>query len=362
MKKLRIGVAGLRRGSGFAKLVSLHPDCQLVAVCDRNIERAREVAGIVQAEPYDDYDRFCQQEMDAVIIVTPPPTHLECTVKAMDAGKHVLCEIPAVVSVEEAKVLVKKVKARGLVYMAAENVCYFPIIQEMHRRVQEGQIGNVIQAEGEYIHDCRSIMVNRDDGLGGGMGNIPTWRNSFDPIQYSTHELGPFLMIMEDRIVSVSCMESMNRDDLEPGTLKIQSALFQTAAGHVIRELVSFKVVREPAHHFYCLYGTRGSMETDRYHEETNLKLYVEGQEVRDRMIDIPVSPIHPGLPPEALAGGHGTSEFIMVNDFIRAIRDGKSPLLDLSMALGMTMPGIYAAESARRGGERIMIPDLLKC
>ncbi|NLE29138.1 MAG: Gfo/Idh/MocA family oxidoreductase [Phycisphaerae bacterium] len=361
MKKLRIGVAGLRRGSGFAKLVSSRPDCRLVAVCDRNIDRAREVAGMVQVEPYDDYDRFCQQEMDAVIIVTPPSTHFECTIKAMEAGNHVLCEIPAVVSVEEAEVLVKKVKASGLIYMAAENVCYFPIIQEMHRRVQEGQIGNVILAEGEYIHDCRQIMLNRDDGLGGGMENIPSWRAHFDPIQYSTHELGPFLMIMEDRIVSVSCMESTNRDDLEPGTLQIQSAVFQTAAGRVIRELTSFKIVREPPHHFYCLYGTRGSMETDRYHGETNLKLYVKSQNVQNQMTDIPVSPIHQGLPPEALAGGHGTSEFIMVNDFVQAIKDGKSPLLDLSMAIRMTLPGIYAAKSARQGGERIVIPDLLK-
>lgn len=361
MTKLRMGVVGLRRGSKFAKLISSRPDCQLVAVCDLNIERAREVAGEVGVEPYDDYDRFCRQEMDAVIVITPPSTHFECTVKALEAGKHVLCEIPSVVSVEEAQGLVKKVKSSGLVYMAAENVCYFPIIQEMHRRVQEGQIGTVIFAEGEYIHDCRSIMVNRDDGLGGGTGTLATWRDGFDPIRYSTHELGPFLMILEDRIVSVSCMETINCGDLEPGTLKVQSALFQTAAGRVIRELVSFKIVREPAHHFYCLYGTGGSMETDRYHGDTNLKLHVGGQEVRDRMIDIPVSPVHPGLPPEAQAGGHGTSEFIMVNDFIQAIREGKSPRLDLSMALGMTMPGIYAAESARRGGERIMIPDLLK-
>lgn len=354
---LRIGVAGLRRGDGFVNLFAARTDCKVVAVCDRNPERAKAVAARVGATGYSDYDAFCAGPMDAVVIVTPPVTHFDCAMKALAAGKHVLCEIPTVVSFEEAEKLAAKVKATGLKYMAAENVCYFPNIQKMHELVRAGKIGTVMFAEGEYIHDCRSMFFNRDDGLGGGSASDPTWRASFDPIRYSTHELGPFLMIMEDRIVSASCMESRFPAGGDKGPLWMETAIFQTAGGRVIRQLVSFSVAREPAHHFYGLYGTRGSIETDRYRWEGNLKVYFEGETAPEKMDDLTTPLVHPNVPPEAHAGGHGTSEYFMVADFVRSILDDTNPPLDVHKGLDMSVPGICAALSAQQGGRVIEVP-----
>jgi predicted dehydrogenase len=278
-------------------------------------------------------------------------------VKALDAGKHVLCEIPTVVNLKEAESLVEKVKQTGLKYMAAENVCYFPNIQKMHEFVRAGKIGNVTFAEGEYIHDCRSLMFNRDDGLGGGRGAVPSWRASFDPIRYSTHEVGPFLMIMDDRIISAACMETRFPVENNNGIIWMETAIFKTLAGRVIRELVSFSLAREPAHHFYSLYGTLGSIETDRYRWTENLKVYFEGETAKEKMDDVATSLVHPDVPPEAVAGGHGTSEYFMINDFVRSIREDTAPVLDVYKGLDMTLPGICAAASAQSGGRLIEVP-----
>ena len=357
---MRLGVAGMRRGLGFAKLLSARKDCRVVAVCDRNIERARETAAAVRAEPFEDYDRFCEQPMDAVVIVTPPSTHFECSMKALAAGKHVLSEIPAVVDLDQAKQLAAKVEETGLKYMAAENVNYFPCIQEIHRLVRSGMIGDVVLAEGEYVHDCRSFLFNRDDGLGGGTDTVPSWRHSINPIQYCTHELGPLLMILEDRIVSAVCLESNFPGEVSD-RIVTQIALFKTAAGRTIRELTAFKIARQPEHHFFCLYGTKGSIETDRYQWYQNLKLYSETEAGQKGLIDVPTSIVHAGAPPEALAGGHGTSEYFLVDDFIRSIREDTTPPLDVYKALDMTVPGICAAESARLGGQIVRVPDYRK-
>jgi len=355
---LRIGIAGLRRGEGFATLFSARTDCEVVAVCDNNLERAQRVAEKVKAKAYDHYDDFCRQPMDAIVIVTPPPTHFDCAVKALDAGKHVLCEIPSVVSFEEAEKLVSKVKQTGLKYMAAENVCYFPNIQRMHSIVRSGRIGKVMLAEGEYIHDCRTLMYNRDDGLGGGSDEKPSWRAFFDPIRYSTHEIGPFLMIMEDRIVSATCMETRFPEENGHGTLWMETAIFRTQGGSVIRETVSFSVSREPAHHFYGFYGTKGSMETDRYQWTDNLKVYIEGETTHEKMDNLSTSLIHPHAPAEARSGGHGTSEYYMVDDFVQSIIKDQCPPLDVHKGLDMTVPGICAAMSAKQGGKLIEVPS----
>ena len=354
---VRIGIVGVRRGGGFATLLSARKDCRVVAVCDRDRGRAEAAAVGVGAEALDDYDRLCEKELDAIVIATPPAGHFECSVTALESGKHVLCEVPAVVTLSEAEQLAAKVKQTGLKYMLAENVCYFPCIQEMHRLVREGRIGRVTYAEGEYIHDCRSIMYDRSDGLGGGTGGRPTWRVDFEPIQYCTHELGPLLMILEDRIVTASCMEAVSSTERRPGFIKIQSAIFETAGGRVIREVTGFSVAREPAHHVFCLYGTKGSIETDRYRWMENLKVYGEDDPDQKEMTDLATSLTHRDAPPEARAGGHGTSEYFMVDDFITSIVEDRTPPIDVTKALEMTVPGICAAMSAKRGGELVQVP-----
>ena len=73
------------------------------------------------------------------------------------------------------------------------------------------------------------------------------------------------------------------------------------------------------------------------------------------RQIECPT--VDPNAPEEARRGGHGTSEYYMVRDFIDAIIHNTKPPIDVARALDFTIPGIIAHESAMQGGKWLDVP-----
>ena len=66
-----------------------------------------------------------------------------------------------------------------------------------------------------------------------------------------------------------------------------------------------------------------------------------------------------PDAPKEALLGGHGTSEYYIVRDFIRSIESDTTPPIDVIRAMDMTVPGIIAHEAAMKGNIWLDVPRL---
>ena len=65
-----------------------------------------------------------------------------------------------------------------------------------------------------------------------------------------------------------------------------------------------------------------------------------------------------PPLPPGVAAGGHGGSHGHLMNEFVEAILLDRKPLVDITMALNLTVPGIVAHRSALKNGELLKIPQ----
>ena len=74
---------------------------------------------------------------------------------------------------------------------------------------------------------------------------------------------------------------------------------------------------------------------------------------------EISCSLVNTSLPPEARAGGHGTAEYDLVHDFLRALRDDGRPPLDEIRAMDLTVPGLIAHESAMQNGVWLDVPSL---
>jgi hypothetical protein len=111
---------------------------------------------------------------------------------------------------------------------------------------------------------------------------------------------------------------------------------------------------------FYSLYGAKGFVETGREGgwRGTQGRLYIEGEMSKQagaQPFDCPT--VDPNAPAEALQGGHGTSEYYMVRDFIAAIENNTLPPIDVARAVDFTAPGICAHESAMRGGVWLDVP-----
>lgn len=349
---LKIGIAGLRRGASVAQVFFHHKECQIVAGCDLNTERVKNWAEANNV-PYwfDDYSKFCQADFDAVFIATPAPVHVACVKEALLHGKHVLSEVPACYTLSEAYELVEAVEAAPhLKYMFAENMCYFAWVQAYREFIHQGHLGEIVYAEGEYIHDLGSLMFDER--------GRPTWRTKLPPIQYPTHDLGPILQIMQDRVVLAVGMHTGCHKRPELGTIDMEVGLFKTAQGKVIKQLCGFSVAKEPAHHWFCLYGTKGQLESPRTPDGKHL-LWLEDIPALTHSIELPLGVNHRGAPPEATLGGHGTSEYYMVDDFVRCILEDTKPPLDVYEALDQTLPGICAHISAENGSQPIKVPDL---
>jgi predicted dehydrogenase len=114
-------------------------------------------------------------------------------------------------------------------------------------------------------------------------------------------------------------------------------------------------VPRHPMIHYYTLQGTKGFIETDRMGPTEGL-LYVRGE--MERAQKIPVSLVDESLPAEAKAGGHGTTEYGVLQDFLRALETGTKPPLDEVRAMDICVPGLIAHESAMKGGVWMEVPS----
>jgi predicted dehydrogenase len=210
-----------------------------------------------------------------------------------------------------------------------------------------------VYAEAEYLHEIVPLMINQQSGE-------RYWRYTRPPIWYCAHCLGPLLTLMDDRIVKATGLHSGKQqfpDQEGLGFLDMEVGLFQTEKGAVIKILRSQVVQRHPELIFYTLYGTNGFVENGRSGGwgTTTGQLFIKGEMAEAQSLEC--SPVDQDAPKEALAGGHGTSEYFMVRDFIDALDRDAPPPIDILRALDFTAPGICAHEAAMRGGIWIDVP-----
>jgi len=353
MKPLRCGVAGLVRGRLFLDIFERLPQCEMVAVCH---SRPRPLPEYSHLAVHTDFGAFLAEGLDVVAVVTPGPLHADQSIRALEAGTHVLCETPCVYSLDEAKAVVAAVRRTGRKYMLAENYIWLGWVEELKARADAGAFGEVVYAEGDYTHDCRDIMLTTGEGF------IPyverrehseatkTWRAThLPPILYCSHTLGPLLHIMDDRVVSAVGMSTGTRTAPDLGTIDLEAALLQTEKGAVIRLTNGFTVAC-PMTLFYNLVGTACSARVDRA-GRFSARWYSEAVE--------PTMTGWQELPCDWSKRSDGQDHLeVMVRQFVDSIVDGTPEPLDVYRSMDLVLPGIVAHESAMKGGVKLSVPD----
>jgi predicted dehydrogenase len=89
----------------------------------------------------------------AVHICTPNSVHFEMARAALEAGKHVLCEKPLAVSSEEGAELAELAREKRLRNCTCHNLRYYPMVQQMRRMREAGDLGEILVAQGTYSQD-----------------------------------------------------------------------------------------------------------------------------------------------------------------------------------------------------------------
>ncbi len=91
--------------------------------------------------------------IDAVHICTPNVLHHPIAMAAMQAGKHVLCEKPLTVTSAQAREMVDLARQKGVANCVNHNLRYYPVVQHVRRMVENGELGEILIAQGTYSQD-----------------------------------------------------------------------------------------------------------------------------------------------------------------------------------------------------------------
>lgn len=156
-----------------ARALADTPDCILSAVFDPAQDRAQELAALHNAAVADDFDELIARDnLDALIVSSPPQFHEEQVIAALEAGKHVLCEKPLSNSVESCRRMVKAARTTGNTLTTGFNHRYFPAIQYVKKTLDSGLIGDLDHVRAfaghEGLSQFRASWEYDSDVIGGG--------------------------------------------------------------------------------------------------------------------------------------------------------------------------------------------------
>jgi UDP-N-acetylglucosamine 3-dehydrogenase len=147
LKKIGYGVIGGGQfGELHARCLAELPIVDLVAVCSRRPERARELAEKYGARRhYTDYHALlADEEIQAVHIVTAETDHREPTVAAAQAGKHILLEKPIAMSLEDADAMIAAAEAARIIFQVAHILRFDPRYVMAKEEIERGAVGQIV--------------------------------------------------------------------------------------------------------------------------------------------------------------------------------------------------------------------------
>ena len=136
-KKVNVAMVGLGFGAEFIPIYQRHPNANVYAICQRNVEKMNTVGDRFKIEKrYTKFEDVLKDPgVDFVHINSPIPDHAWMSMEALKAGKHVMCTVPMATTVEDCQKICELVKQTGLKYMMAETVVYsreFLFIKELY--------------------------------------------------------------------------------------------------------------------------------------------------------------------------------------------------------------------------------------
>ncbi len=173
MRKVRWGVLGtadIARGQTIPGM-QLAEHCELYAVAGRKMEKAKEYQeafGFRKA--YGSYDDLlADPEVEAVYIPLPNHIHCEWTVRALKAGKHVLCEKPLAMTEAQAAEMFRTAEENGVLLMEAFAYLHSPFVKAVKEELDAGAIGEIRYVESAFITGRRpdtDIRLRKETGGG----------------------------------------------------------------------------------------------------------------------------------------------------------------------------------------------------
>ncbi|NLH98905.1 MAG: Gfo/Idh/MocA family oxidoreductase [Chthonomonadales bacterium] len=354
-RRIKLGIWGLGRGlhlSGPCDALNFDVVAGLDFNASMRADFARRFPGALVT---DDLDSFLGSDCEAVLLASFFPNHADDAIRCLEAGKHVLSEVTAFMTIADAVRLIETVEKTGLVYQMAENYPYSAPNMWLARKWREGLFGELMYGEYEYVHEVLTLGFTHINGEPIMPGHrVHAWRSWLNFHYYNTHSLGPIMHITQTRPETVAAL---------PGTVRLPGyvvrnargmggvtpSLIRMSNGCLVRNLMGATTNDS---HIQRLWGTRGSAEQI----EGRLLLRLGGHgsapkcEVRPQLDE---------LGQMAARTGHGGGDFWVLYHFAREILEGVPGPFDVYTSADCTIAGIQAYRSQLQGGSPLPVPDL---
>lgn len=388
---VRIAFIGLgNRGIGAIHRYSFIEEAKIAALVDvvpESVKRAQDYLakkGIPAADEYtgkESWKKVCERDdIDLIYICTHWDLHTPIAVYAMEHGKHVATEIPAALTIEEAWKLVNTAEKTQRHCMMLENCNYDFFEMATLNMAQQGLFGEIVHAEGAYIHDLREMLFSDTYYWN-------KWRLKHNAEKngalYPMHGLGPLAHALNihrgDRmeyLVSVSsnqfglsayAEEKFGKDSeyakQEYKRGDMNTTIIKTAKGKTIKIQHDVTSPR-PYSRIHMLSGTKGFAQK---WPRTGIALepkghYFVNQEQLDSLLKKYEHPIVTEVGAKAKeVGGHGGMDFIMDYRLIYCLRNGLPLDMDVYDAAEWSAIIELSQISVKNQGMPVQIPDFTR-
>ena len=407
MDIVRVGFVGLgMRGPGAVERFTYIEGVAINGLCDKYADRAERCqvyldrAGMPRATVYsgdEGYKELCQREdIDLIYIATPWQLHVEVAVYAMEHGKHVAIEVPSANTVEECWMLVDAAERNRVHCTILENCCYDHFELTTLYMAQQGLFGEIIHAEGAYIHNLEPYWQHYADN----------WRLEYNQANngdiYATHGIGPncqalnihrgdrmdYLVSMSTKSINGSKLTKELMDEEECRQGDQINTLIRTVNGCTI-DMQHNVMTPRPYSRMYQLVGTEGfankyptagytfkldqikSVATDE-HGMPDIEALDHHSfapvEVSRQMMELYKHPVQrqlvEGTPLQEYSmsiGGHGGMDFIMDYRLVYCLRHGLPLDMDVYDAAEWSSMGELTRISIENGSKPVKVPDFTR-
>lgn len=389
---VRIAFIGLgMRGEGAVYRYTFLQGVKIVALCDvvpEKVEKANNILkerGLPQADVYtgeEEWKRVCERDdIDLIYVCTHWDLHTPIAVYAMEHGKHVALEVPAALSIDECWQLVTTAEKTRKHCIQLENCNYDFFEMATLNMAQQGLFGEIVHAEGAYIHDLRFLNFNDSTGY----WNM--WRLRHNEQEngnlYPTHGLGPIAHILNihrgdrmDFIVSVSTNQfgmtayAKEKFGEESDYAKreylngdMNTSIIKTVNGKTI--MLQHDVTSpRPYSRIHMVSGTKGFAQ--KYPRrgislEPNGHAYLSDMAL-DSLFKVYEHPIIKEVGEKAKeVGGHGGMDFIMDYRLIYCLRNGLPLDMDVYDAAEWSSIVELSRASVTNNGAPVRVPDFTR-
>lgn len=244
-----IGSGGIARRRTIPEGIAVAANARLAAVCGANPQTTAEVAATFGAQPCESIEALLATDVDAVYIATPPYLHCEQALACARAGKHVLCEKPLGLNVEEAAEMIAQCRASQVKLGTAFMMRFHRQHQAALELIEQNRLGRMVFARAQLScwYPPLAGAWRQDPARGGGGSLMDMGGHCID-----------LLEMFLGRPVAVSCQVNRSVHAYEVEDSAVVTLTFESGALGVVDTF--FCIPDEGSRNVLELYGSRGSI------------------------------------------------------------------------------------------------------